>query len=1098
MAIIGGGNVAIDVARCGVRLGAKEINIIYRRTRDEMPAWEEEIEAAEAEGVSITYLSAPQEILVSDGQVTGLRCIRMELGEPDSSGRRRPVPVPGSEYDIEIDQIIPAIGQRPDINLVEDNEALDFSRWGTIEVDPTTYEAGRPGVFAGGDVQTGPWVAIGAVAAGKEAAESIMRYIDGRDMAEGREPVINENPSYRPVPENEKVAPRAVMPELPVEKREANFNEVELGYDDDTGRAEAGRCLNCGYCCECFQCVGACLANAIDHSQEEEIREIEVGSVILSSGCEPFDPSPLDDIYHYKTSPNVLTSLEFERLLSASGPTMGHLVRPSDNKEPKRIAWLQCIGSRDNNRCGNGYCSSVCCMHAVKDAMVAMEHAGDDLECVVFNMDIRTFGKDFEKYYLRARDKAGVQFVKARVHTIDEIRGEGNLRVRYADDSGEIMEEVFDMIVLSIGLSIPEHSIELAKRLDVDLDKYNFAVTSSFAPLATSRPGVYVCGALQGPKDIPSSVAEASAAACAAGLHLVDARDTCTKSIEVPEEVDITDEEPRLGVFVCDCGINIAGIVDVPSVVEYAGKLPYVVYTGEDLFSCSEDAQVRMKELILEHRLNRIVVASCTPKTHEAIFMDTLESCGLNKYLFEMANIRNQNSWCHTGSPEEATEKARELVRMACARAVTLNPIHEKQIPVTKRALVVGGGVAGMNAALGIAGQGFEVVIVEKEAELGGLATRLTETIEGENIGSYLQNLISKVNTHQNIQILTQSLIVGFSGFKGNFTTEVLVGPGMYERKIEHGVVILATGANEYSPTEYLYGENDNVITQIELAHRLDDKGAEDLDQVVMIQCVGSRNDENPDCSRVCCQTAVKNAIHIKKLNPDADIYILYRDIRTYGLMEDYYTEARLLGVLFFRYDPDDPPLVENAEEGVDITFMDHVLGRRLKVNADLLALSAGMVAADTEELTSILKVARNEEGYFMEAHVKLRPVEMASEGIFVCGTAHSPRLITESVSQAFAAASRATTFLAQEMLTLSAVRARVEQDLCASCLVCLRSCPYAVPIINEDGVSEIDEALCRGCGVCASECPAKAIHLNWYEDNQLLCKVEALLEGVM
>ena len=1098
VAIIGGGNVAIDVSRSAVRLGADEVHIIYRRTRAEMPAWEEEIRAAEAEGVNITYLSAPQEILTHDGSVVGLRCIRMELGEPDSSGRRRPIPIPGSEYDIKIDQLIAAIGQRPDLSAIENITGLNFSRWGTLETNSVTYATNRDGVFGGGDLQTGPGIAIAAIAAGREAAESMVRYFDGLDMTQGREPQTPKDARYRPITDDEPVISRATMPELSIEQRDGNFKEVELGFDEDSGRKEASRCLNCGYCSECYQCVDACLAEAIDHSQIAVEKDIEVGSVILCPGSEPFDPSGLEQFYHYKSNPNVLTSLEFERILSASGPTMGHLVRPSDHKEPEKIAWLQCVGSRDTNKCGNGYCSSVCCMYAIKDSMVAKEHAGGNLDCAIFNMDIRTFGKDYEKYFLRARDKAGIRFVNARVHTIDEIGENKDLRLRYVDTDGELYEEIFDMVVLSVGLQISESTADLAERLKVDVNKYNFAVTQPFRPVETSRPGVYACGVFQEPKDIPSSVTEASAAACLAGGFLNTARNTRTVSVEIPEEIDVTGQAPRIGVFVCNCGINIASVVDVNRVQEYAKTLPHVVYAGQNLFTCSQDSQEQMKKIIKEERLNRVVVAACTPKTHEAIFMDTLEACGLNKYLFEMANIRNQGSWVHSDAPEKASEKAEHLIRMAVARAATLHPLHEKKIPVIQRALVIGGGVAGMNAALGLAEQGFPVVLIEKEKELGGMANRLTTTIEGQDVGTYLKDLIETVTSNPDIQVLTRSLIVGFSGFKGNFTTEVLVGPGMYERKIEHGVVVLATGATEYRPEEFLYPENENVVTQIELAQRLKEKGAKDLERVVMIQCVGSRNEKNPNCSRICCQSAVKNALHIKKLQPDTDVFVLFRDIRTYGLLEEYYTEARKKGVVFFRYRPEDPPIVESSENGVTVTFTDPLLGRTLRVDADLLALSAGMVAEDTEELASIVKLARTAEGHFMEAHVKLRPVDMATEGIFVCGTAHSPKLLHESISQAFAAASRATTFLSQPQLTLSAVTAQVNADLCASCLICVRSCPYQVPRINRDGVSEIDVALCHGCGVCAAECPAKAIELNWYEDLQIMSKVDALLEGVM
>ncbi len=1098
VAIVGGGNVAIDVARSAVRLGAKQVTIIYRRTRAEMPAWEEEIQAALEEGALITYLSAPQEVLTRDGNVVGLRCIRMELGDPDSSGRRRPIPVPGSEYEIEIDQLIPAIGQAPDLSALEDIEGLEISRWGTIDVDPVTYATGKEGVFAGGDVQTGPWVAIGAIAAGKEAAESITRYLDGRDMAEGREPTTNENPQYRPIPEDTQKRPRAEMRELSVDRRAGNFREVELGYEEEPGRAEAGRCLNCGYCCECLQCVGACVAGAVCHDQKDLEREVSVGSLILSPGASPFDPSPYGELYNYNNHPNILTSTEFERILSATGPTMGHLVRPSDRKEPEKIAWLQCVGSRDTAHCNNGYCSAVCCMYAIKEAVIAKDHLKDRLETTIFFMDIRTFGKDYEKYYNRARDEHGVRFLRSRVHTIDPAGDGHDLIIRYSDESGTIHEELFNMAVLSVGFQMDQERIELGKRLGINLDRYNFAMTPVFRPVETSRPGVYASGIFQGPKDIPSSVMEASAAACAAGIDLNKARGTDTKSLTMPEEIDIAGEEPKIGVFVCDCGINIAAVVDVPSVVKYAKNLPNVVYAAENLFACSQDNQEKMKEIIKENKLNRVVVASCSPRTHEPLFQETLQASGLNKYLFEMANIRDQDSWVHGNDPESATNKAKDLVRMAVARAGLLTPLKEKKIPITMRALVIGGGVAGMNAALGLAEQGFEAVIVEKSANLGGLARDLTATIEGDDIQRYLLDLVERVSSHEKIQVLTETLIVGFGGFKGNFYTELMVGPGMYSRKIEHGVVIIATGANEYRPKEFMYGEDHRVMTQIELAKRLDTKGADNLDQVVMIQCVGSRNDENPNCSRICCQSAVKNALHIKELNPETEVWVLYRDIRTYGLLEDYYKEARKKGVKFFRFRKEEPPRVESVDGALYVTFMDHILERELRVSTDILALSAGMVASDTDELASILKLPRNAEGFFLEAHVKLRPVDMANDGIFLCGTAHGPKLVTESISQALASASRASTFLSQPEIILSAVTARVDQDKCASCLICVRSCPYNVPRINEEGVSEIDEALCHGCGICAGECPAKAIELNWYEDQQIMSKLDSLLEGVI
>ncbi len=850
-------------------------------------------------------------------------------------------------------------------------------------------------------------------------------------------------------------------------------------------------------CIGCGLCEKMCLAGAISYTDREQKSELTVGSIILSAGSQGFDPSGLDYLGYNKFA-NVVTSEEFERILSASGPYFGHLMRPLDREQPKRIAWLQCVGSRDSNRCGNSYCSSVCCMYAVKEAMIAKEHAHGDLDCVVFYMDMRTFGKDYEKYYDRARYEEGVNFVKARIHSVDEVPETGDLAIRYVDESGAIKQELFSMLVLSVGLGIPQSSVDLAGKLGIELNSHHFIQTDPFAPVATSSPGIYTCGVFQGPKDIPGSITEASAAAAAATADLAEARGSDTVTIEIPEEIDVQGQTPRIGVFVCNCGINIGGIVDVNAVQEHAATLPFVVFTDQNLFTCSQDTQETIKEKIKEHRLNRVVVASCSPKTHEPMFMETLQACGLNKYLFEMANIRNQNSWIHSKMPTEATEKAKKLVQMAVARSATLYPLHEKRIPVIQKAVVIGGGVAGMNAALSLADQKFEIVLIEKEPRLGGFANRLFHTIEGSDVQAYVADLTARIKDHPGIQVLTNSLIVGFSGFKGNFTTEILVGPGMYERKIEHGAIILATGANEYRPKEFCYGQDARVVTQVELAERLEQQGAKGLDQVVMIQCVGSRNKENANCSRICCQSAVKNALAVKKKNPAAHVYILYRDIRTYGLLEDYYTEARRQGVLFFRYDAEDPPQVESVEAGVQVTFSDPILGRKLRVQADLLALSAGMQAEDTEELASILKLARNTEGYFMEAHVKLRPVDMATEGVFVCGTAHGPKLISETIAQAQAAASRATTFLSSPYLTLSAVTAHVDADRCAACLVCVRSCAYDVPRINADGVSEIDEALCHGCGACVAECPAKAIELNWYEDNQILSKVDALLEGVL
>ncbi len=878
---------------------------------------------------------------------------------------------------------------------------------------------------------------------------------------------------------------------LKLDDRRATFIEyaqaVPLAFAIDTET-----CIGCGLC------ENMCIAKAVEYDDKVRESSLNVGSVILSAGSRGYDPSSLDYL-GYGKYPNVVTSEEFERILSASGPYLGHLMRPLDREEPQKIAWLQCVGSRDANRTGNGYCSSVCCMYAVKEAMIAKEHAHGDLDCAIFNMDMRTFGKDYEKYYNRAKDKDGVRFVKARIHTITEVPDTGDLVVKFADETGAMQEEVFNMVVLSVGLQIQPDGAELAERLGIELNHYNFVQTNSFTPVTTSRAGIYTCGVLQGPKDIPSSVTEASAAACAAGAELAAARGTDIAKIELPEQRDVSQEDPRIGVFVCNCGINIGGIVDVPEVRKYAEGLPNVAYADENLFTCSQDTQDLIKEKIKELELNRVVVASCSPKTHEAMFMETLEACGLNKYLFEMANIRNQNSWIHSNNPEIATQKAKDLVRMAVARASTLHTLKEKVVPINKQALVIGGGVAGMNAALGLSRQGFNAIVVEKDNELGGFARKLHHTIEGDDIPAYVAKLVSDVTDDENIQVFTDARIAGFEGFKGSFATEIEVGADKAAHRIEHGVFLVATGATEYQPQEFLYGEDERVVTQVELGDILENKGAAELTSVVMIQCVGSRNEENENCSRICCQNAVKNALLIRKQNPDAQVFVLYRDIRTYGLLEDYYMEARKQGVIFIRFDKDTPPAVKAASDGMLVTVKDHILQQDVEIRADLLALSAGMTATDTQEMSNIMKLNRNPEGFFIEAHVKLRPVDMPSEGVFLCGTAHGPKLISETIAQAQAAASRATTFLAQDAIKLSAITAKVDVEHCVKCLTCVRSCPFGVPEFNtEKKEIEINEALCHGCGVCTAVCPRQVIGLSFYEDEQLICKIDALLAGGM
>ncbi len=1109
--IIGGGNVAIDVARSAVRLGAEEATILYRRTRKEMPAWEEEICAAEVEGAKITYLAAPQEILEENGKVTGVRVIRMELGEPDSSGRRRPIPVPGSEYVIDIDQLIPAIGQRPDLSALEDLAGLKISKWNTTQVNPVTLATDREGVFAGGDVQTGPGVAISAIAAGMEAAESILRYLTGMDMEKGRELPVVAEPEYRPVEADTRVEHRQKMPELALAERTGNFNEVELGYGIEEGQREAARCLNCGYCSECMQCVDACLANAVDHFMPGKQHTIDVGAIILAPGFTPFEPTQMVT-YCYGHSPNIMTSLEFERVLSASGPYEGHLVRPSDHKEPKKIAWLQCVGSRDINRGDHSYCSGVCCMYANKQAVIAKEHSAEDLDAAIFFMDMRTHGKEFDKYNIRAADDNGVRFIRSRIHSVFPEPGD-KYKIIYSTEAGNSVEEIFDMVVLSIGLAPNKDAQALADKMGIELNSHGFAETANLSPVSTTKKGIYVCGTFQEPKDIPASVMEASAAAATATMFMKEDRWSRTREKVLPQEIDFSGQIPKIGVFVCNCGINIGGVADVPAVRDYAATLPYVVHVEDNLFSCSQDSQDHIKQVIMDHGINRVVVASCSPRTHEPLFQETIRDAGLNKYLFEMANIRDQNTWVHMNEPEKATAKAKDLVRMAVAKAAFVEPLHQVSLDINKSVLVVGGGVAGMEAALGAAAQGVDVYLVEKSPVLGGIARHLNATWKGESIPAYLANLVEQTKGCESVTLYTEAQVAATTGSMGNFTTTILVNgdkspgkdlPGKdlpgNEIKIEHGVTIIATGGMEYKPQEYMYGEHPDILTHLDMDALLreEDVSVTSARAIIFVQCVGSRNAENPYCSKVCCTHSLKSAIALKQMDKRKRVYVVYRDIRSYGFREDLYQKARELGILFIRYDLERLPTLRKDGEGrLEFRVIDHVLQMEVTINPDLVVLASGVTPGDNKELYEKFKVPVNNEGFLVEAHAKLRPVDFASDGLFVAGLAHYPKPIEESIAQARAAVARAMTILSRDSLMVGGVVAEVTREKCAVCLTCVRTCPYNIPHIHADGYAEIAPSECHGCGACVAECPGKAIRLNHFTDQQIMAKTDALFEEV-
>ncbi len=844
----------------------------------------------------------------------------------------------------------------------------------------------------------------------------------------------------------------------------------------------------------CKICADICPVDAIDHSTDDEIVEIEVGAIIAAPGFKPFDPAD-SDTYGYSKHPNVMTSLEFERMLSASGPFQGHVVRPSDHKEPTKIAWLQCAGSRDNHPGSGKYCSAVCCTYAVKEAVMAKDHVAG-LDTAVFYIDIRTQGKDFETYYNNARDKSGVRFIKSKITKLDHVEETDMMRLAYTEPSGMRKIEDFDIVVLSIGLCVPDENIELFNKLGIDLDEDKFPVTNSFNPVESSKPGIFVCGAAHSPQDIPSSVVNASAAAGVAAKDLASSRWTMTKTKELPVEKDLRGEPPRVGVFVCKCGTNIAGVVDVEGVVEYAEGLPNVTYATHKLFACSQDAQDQISEAIKSENLNRIVVAACTPRTHEAIFQETLVNAGLNKYLFDMANIRNHCSWVHASKPDSATDKSKDLVRMTAQKVTQLAPLQEYELEVNQKALIIGGGLSGLTAAVTLAGQGFETSVVETSGSLGGQAKDLSSTWMGEDMGSRLQAIIKQAENDEKINIYLNAEMTNVSGSVGKFKTTITQDG--QETEISHGVAVIATGGVEYKPAEHLYGTSTSVMTGMELERKLieKDQSLSAAGSAVFLQCVGSRIPERPYCSKVCCTQSVSNALKLKELNPDMEVYVVYRDMRTYGLRESLYQKARIAGVRFVRYDLDKGLDVADNNGKLTIGFVDNVLGRRLEIEADKLILASAIIPPEKTDLPTMFKVPVNDDGFYIEAHVKLRPVDFATDGVFVCGLAHGPKPVDEAVSQAQAAAARAAGILSAPRLSIDGVIGTIDFAKCTGCGVCAAVCPYSAITLAEEGRDigkpMINPAMCKGCGNCSASCRSGAASLLGFDNAAIFDQIDA------
>ena len=886
-------------------------------------------------------------------------------------------------------------------------------------------------------------------------------------------------------------------------------------------------------CDSCRKCVEVCPTNAVDLNAAPAEKNIHVGAVILAVGYQLFNPREMQEL-GFGRYPNVITSMQYERLASRSGPTEGSVARPSDGKLPKKIAWLQCIGSRDQKY---PYCSAICCMYATKEAMLAKQRI-PDVEAHIFTMDERAFNKEYNAYYMRARDEHGVQYTRCRISEIRQDPKTHDLILRYpsgrmhgesAAGQGALIEDRFDMVVLAVGVRPPQEAQELSHLLDIELNEYGFCQTDKFTPLQTSRPGVFVCGAFASPKEIGETLIDASGAAAEVMRLMHDKLGVMPSSRAQPfieqgmmsDERDVSNETPRVGVFVCECGGSISDVVQVSDVVASAAKLNDVVHATHLHFACLPDGLNLMRHAIHEIKLNRVVVAACSHRTHESLFQRTVRECGLNPYLFNMENIREQCAWVHSDDPAGATRQAKELVRVAVARAHFAQPLHKEARQPSRRALVIGGGVSGMTTALTIADSGFDVELIEKSDALGGNLHHIYYVAEGVNPQRLLRDLVNRVIGHEHITLRLRSEVAWHSGSVGAFRSIIRSQNG--EIEIDHGVTIVATGGRESNDGRYGLGKDSRVVRQSELeeliAHQPERIAA--MKHIVMIQCV--RPEGAPDyCSRTCCTNTMKNAIRIKMLNPNCKVTIFYKDIITYGFREKFYVEARRRGVLFVRYTDNDRPVVEipnpenqnpkfkissevsniqhptsNIQLPISIQVHEHIFGETLKLECDLVALSMSIAPnEDTESLAKTLHVPLSLEGFFLEAHLKMRPMDFMEEGIFLAGMAHYPKFIEECIANALAAAGRAITVLSKDTMYIGGGVAVIDQAKCTACLTCVRTCPFGIPQVKGDligvggiiGAAWIDPARCQGCGTCSAECPAKAIQLLNYRDEQVMC----------
>jgi heterodisulfide reductase subunit A len=845
-------------------------------------------------------------------------------------------------------------------------------------------------------------------------------------------------------------------------------------------------------CTRCGECVKVCGPEAIDLEMKEESETIRVGAIALGFGFEPFWAARKGE-YGFGRYRNVLSSIQFERLLSTSSPTQGLPIRVSDGKKMERIAFIQCVGSRDPS-CGQNHCSTICCMYATKQAMIAKDR-NPNLAVTVFYMDIRPMGKDYERYYERAKGEYGIEYKRCAVSSIKELQGTKDLLITYVKEDGTFQEETFDAVILSVGFTPPNAIQDLARKMNVPVNEQGFCQTEEFFPAQTLAKGIFVGGAFRGPRDIPESVVEGSSVAAATAAFLLPNRVPAEGKV-YPAEGALGEEIPRIGVFICHCGEALKKSFHMPQLIDGAKALKEVVHVEEVGLACLPDDLDLIKRRVGEQGVNRIVIAGCSHREIRQAVEEMAKGMGFNPYLIEYANIREQCAFVHEGVPDLATEKANALIRMAVERARRIQPIRQGKQKVERRAVVIGGGLSGMTASLRLAEQGFEVHLVEKGKGLGGNLREAFYTLRGSDPQALLRDLLKQVESCSLIHPYLEAEVVGFERENGHYRTTLREKEG--EKILAHGALILATGGKEVRPKGYLYGEDARVITQRQLEKMIhaEDAGLNDIRSVVMIQCVGSRDEEHPYCSRICCGHAVKNALKLKERDPRVDIYVLYRDVRTYGFYESAYHDARAKGVMFVRYDLENRPEVIARDGGLQVSLLDPALGRRVALPADRIVLSMGIEPNENGDLAKRVNVALNPDGFFMEANPKSAPLDSVDRGKFFCGLCHSPNFIEDAISQGNAAAARAAALLSRETVEEKAQLAYVVKRLCCGCGLCVSVCPYQARVINEEEwKAEVIESLCQACGNCVVACRNAASQQRNFEKGLNLAVLDAAID---